>query len=137
MPIISWTPSKVTVPCSRAFRPAAAAAGALAKATAPGPETRAKTKISFRGGGLTGVLGGGFQSATIDALGVGPEIFPIVSGSAAGERTTSGYFVIPGGPVVQSISHPGTPPHDWLRRAAAAFPGLYGASVGAALRLFR
>lgn len=131
MPVLFWRPSVVTGPLQAAFQPAVAATTALAKSTAPGPETSAKTKLTIQ------AAGGVVQSATVDALGVGPEIFPIVSGSSAGLRTTTGWFVIPGGPVVQTIDHPGTPPHDWLSRAAAAFIGLYQAAASRSMALFR
>ena len=115
MSIISWTPQNVVRPLIGAFKPSAAAVLAYAKARAPGPETRAKTKLRFIGP----------NTAQLDARDVGPSICPIISGSRAGTRVTGGYFVIPGGPVVKAIAHPGTPEHQYIREAGAKFPPTY------------
>lgn len=119
MPVTRWTPQNVTRPIIGAFKPAVFQTANLARATAPGPRTARAVRATPKG----------LQFATLDALRRGPPIFPIVSGSRAGIRSTSGWFVISADKVVQAIDHPGTPPHPFLNRAQAAFPGLYAANV--------
>ena len=122
MPITSWTPQNVYKPVLGGFRPAVFQTLQLARAMAPGSRTKRAVRVKFVGP----------VSATLDALRRGPPIYPILSGSKAGPRESSGWFVVQRSDpskIVKTIEHPGTPPHPFLTRAVAGFPSLYAANV--------
>lgn len=104
----------MTLPAKAAFAPAAETTAAFARSIAPGPNTKANTHF-VPTGETTGEL-----KADI------PDAAAVLGGTRAGIRVTQGWFVIPGTThVVQSIDHPGTPPHPYLRIAAAQFKSIY------------
>lgn len=124
--LVSWTPQNVMRPVLAGFKPAVYQTTNLARALAPSASGRTRKAIRSR---FTSPM-----SANIDALRRGPAIYPIVSGSDAGERATRGWFVPPGGHPVKVIAHPGSPPHPFLDRAQQSFYALYGANVRARWR---
>lgn len=132
MPALSsfvFKPQPMTDALSRSFRSAAYDTARYARSIAPGPRTARATRVNNVTFGQT--------TALLTALGRGPSIYPIVSGSKPGRRTsTRGWFVIPGGPVVRSIQHPGTPPHPFIDEAAGRFRSFYQLRATAEMRRF-